>query len=433
MNNLNQLENFYVGTATVLIKLNKQNSPELYVIECNYVFTQLSDLTANPDRNIAEFAFGEDTASDFFKNPPKESERKQVQTLILKIKPTGKWLLIKSRRVDKEYYEWISFDFTAFQKKQENFSLQTEGYRYFVDNFQGLAFQRIIFPEQISVFNAGAFSELTGYTSNKGESTESWAKLVHPDDREMVVREGCKLFNEPGYDKELEYRIIHRNGSIRWIHSYDRNFLSEDGSMQMVQGLLVDVTKRKEQELELQAALEKISEQNILLEELSLTDPLTGLSNRRSSQRAMEYFLNDYKRSGTFFSLILIDIDHFKKVNDQYGHDAGDQILRSLAEIMLTSLRKIDIKVRWGGEEFLIICPRTNFTEIKIVAEKLLKMVRDYNFTYDGGSIPITFSGGYTTSHESVSIEELIKEADDFLYRAKEEGRNRVLGIEQIH
>jgi len=420
------LSDFNLGTATILIGLTSSTALGVKILSCNPEFSLLSGLEAAPRKNIAGSAFGS-RAPEVLSELLNLSRKDSPGTIVLPFQPTGNSLLSKTRANEDGSIDLVCFDITSIQREMEYFRFQEIGYRHFVQNFQGMAFQRILKPEPRSVFTAGAFEKMTGYSIDQGKDTASWAEVVHPEDRNLVLREGKRLLKEEGYSKELEYRIIRKDGTIRWLHSYDRNFLSDDGSMQMMQGLVVDITDRKNQEIALQEANRKILEQNARLKAYALSDPLTGLANRRNVQQILNYMMKDYDRTGTPFSLMIIDLDHFKRVNDMYGHDAGDTVLCGLAESLQDFLRKTDIKARWGGEEFMIILPRTGLQDGIQIAEKLRKNISDKPFSYKGNVIPITFSGGIASCESPLSIQKLICDADRALYAAKEAGRNRII------
>jgi len=164
------------------------------------------------------------------------------------------------------------------------------------------------------------------------------------------------------------------------------------------------------------------------LKKASYSDFLTGLANRRNIQQHLEHEKNRYERQENPFSIILCDIDHFKKINDTYGHDRGDIVLKSIAGILTGTLRKVDIVSRWGGEEFLILLPAIDQQGSSIVAERLRQAIEQMIIQDDHFVIKVTMSFGVITWKDNDSdMEEFIKKADQNLYRAKEEGRNKVI------
>jgi len=429
MENIFIPENFDLATATVKVQENEQlNTLEIFLIDCNPLFEELTELRPDGAEEISEIAFGnkkQEYLSELFRMI--REKKKEIQ--VIRFQSTAKWLYCRIKPGKVPFLHIVCFDFTTIQRQLNSFKLQNMGYQYFIENFQGLAFQRLLKPMKKSVFTAGAYEEITGYTSKQAENFKSWSEIIHPDDQDIAESEALQMYDKAGYRNELEYRIIRKDGEIRWVHSYDSNFLSEDGTMQMAQGLILDVTKQKEQEFKLQKANEKILEQNEKLAHLSLTDPLTGLSNRREVQQLLQYLIRDFKRTEESFSVLMIDLDNFKMINDKFGHDGGDAVLLGMAHIFLENLRQIDIKSRWGGEEFLILLPHTNQKEAVHIAQKLLDVTRSTIFEHNNLNIQITFSCGVANYHRPVSMESLLKEADKALYEAKGEGRNQIVSF----
>ena len=159
------------------------------------------------------------------------------------------------------------------------------------------------------------------------------------------------------------------------------------------------------------------------LEEVWMTDQLTGLFNRSRLDELFDAELRRANRYGTHFSILLLDIDHFKQINDTHGHLVGDDVLYAAAKLLQENIRDVDILGRWGGEEFLFILPNTNQSEALILAEKLRNTLRDHPFTPVN---KLTASIGISSFIAGVDADELFKRADDALYRAKAKGRDRV-------
>ena len=166
--------------------------------------------------------------------------------------------------------------------------------------------------------------------------------------------------------------------------------------------------------------LEEAKEELIIL---SSTDYLTKLYNRKKIDSVLEENENFFKRYEDDFSIILLDIDDFKKVNDKYGHLSGDEVLVSISNILTEFTREVDVVGRWGGEEFIIICPKTNKDEALVLAEKLRNKISSYDFKYLGN---ITASFGISSYSQNNSLKELLLKADDAMYLSKSKGKNRV-------
>jgi two-component system cell cycle response regulator len=160
---------------------------------------------------------------------------------------------------------------------------------------------------------------------------------------------------------------------------------------------------------------------------LAATDSLTGLMNRRAFLEAMERERSRSARHVLPLSLLMVDIDHFKRVNDRYGHEAGDCVLRSVAAVMMKHARRSDIVARWGGEEFIVALTQTAEAGGRVAAERLRLAIKDAAYRLPSGEIiPVTASIGVAYAKDNFILEELFARADKGLYAAKAAGRNRV-------
>ena len=162
--------------------------------------------------------------------------------------------------------------------------------------------------------------------------------------------------------------------------------------------------------------------------ELSLTDELTGLYNRRKMDEVIELEFNKAKRYGNSLSIMILDIDHFKRINDFYGHKTGDIVLSKIGGILNRNIRTIDTAVRYGGEEFVIILPQTDFNGAVISAKKIKNLIRKQNFTQIQGEVTVSIGIASLPDENINTVDDILKIADDFLYEAKNSGRNRVIG-----
>ena len=171
-----------------------------------------------------------------------------------------------------------------------------------------------------------------------------------------------------------------------------------------------------------------------LLEQETFTDPLTGLFNRRYLDQRLREEISKARRYGFDLAVMLLDLDHFKRVNDEHGHQAGDQLLIELGVIVNKELRDSDILVRYGGEEFFVIAPSTAPTDARGLAERIRECVEGHKFRVgtretEKSEIPITISIGVANFGGTItSGEDLIRLADENLYQAKNEGRNKTVG-----
>ncbi len=178
----------------------------------------------------------------------------------------------------------------------------------------------------------------------------------------------------------------------------------------------------KKRNTELQSMLHHV-------EALAITDPLTGLFNRRRFDDVLKREFAITKRYATPLSCLMIDVDHFKRINDLYGHDAGDRVLCGVATRLTARLREVDTASRFGGEEFAILLPQTPKQGALIVAERIAGVVRREHFDFEDGSASVTVSVGVADSRDvaGTSPDSLVKAADSALYLAKSRGRDQVV------
>ena len=165
--------------------------------------------------------------------------------------------------------------------------------------------------------------------------------------------------------------------------------------------------------------------------EMVVADPLTGLGNRRFFDRAVEPFFEALTTNDTPFSIMVFDIDHFKRVNDILGHDMGDQILKETAARLVTNMRAIDVVARYGGEEFMIAMPDTNLEDALIAADRVRALIAGTPVFVDGEALQVTTSVGVAEAQKGESLRDVFKRADGALYQAKQTGRNKALPAEE--
>jgi len=169
-----------------------------------------------------------------------------------------------------------------------------------------------------------------------------------------------------------------------------------------------------------------ISKQASLLEKLSYTDPLTGLYNRRHFDEQLEQCWDRSERDGRPLALILLDVDHFKRINDRFSHQIGDAVLKAIAGVLQQAIRSHDILARYGGEELVLLMPDTRPGQAKEVGQRMRKCIEQYHWSKLAIGLVVTASFGVANATPGSSPRVLLKQADDQLYKAKEAGRNRV-------
>jgi len=260
------------------------------------------------------------------------------------------------------------------------------------------------------------FHNMLGYRPGDLElDWPGWLAMVHPDDRERVEARMRPVLAAELDRFESEYRVRHRVG--HWVWVLDRaRVCSRDqapGSIDLA-GTHLEVTRRHHAELKLAY--------------LADHDELTGLLNRRGIWQAVERVRSQASRSSTPYCVAILDLDHFKLVNDAYGHAAGDEVLRGVATRLREGLRQADWIGRWGGEEIVVLLPSTTVAQAVQSIERMRETVAAGPISTDSGEILITLSAGLACSRTgSDDPNEMLARADAALYRAKNAGRNQVV------
>jgi diguanylate cyclase (GGDEF)-like protein/PAS domain S-box-containing protein len=245
-----------------------------------------------------------------------------------------------------------------------------------------------------------------------------WLAAIHPDDREYTT----EVWNRAVAAKSLyetEYRIRRHDGVYRYFLARGIPSLREDGTIREWVGTCIDITERKQAE-------DALIEAHNAFQHQATHDPLTGVLNRRAILDVLSRELARARRQHIGLAIGICDIDHFKKINDTYGHPVGDEVLCGLVRIMNSHLRQYDTLGRFGGEEFLIVTPGVKGNDAIAVYQRLLSGVAENSLATKSGNVSITVSIGVKILTGEEHVEELLKAADDALYDAKNGGRNRV-------
>lgn len=239
---------------------------------------------------------------------------------------------------------------------------------------------------------------------------EFFTDKLHPDDYEPVMQNMRDHLSGKSKAYEVEYRIRHKDGHYLWY--YDRGTVTkrdEDGKPLVLQGIVFDISESKKIEAEL-----------ILLSE---RDALTQAYNRRLLFGKIDELMELKAHEKKPFSLIMFDIDHFKKINDRYGHLIGDDVLKLLVKLIIDDKRSSDLIYRYGGEEFFLVLPGTDLAGANKAAQRLHQLISKLVIPKVGH---ITVSMGVVEYQTQESIDDVIKRADDLMYQAKKAGRNQI-------
>lgn len=287
--------------------------------------------------------------------------------------------------------------------------------------FRGLVSQSMvgiaIFENVKFSYTNEKFDSIFGYDSDEMLSLGP-PDLVSQDDRPLVSESIRK--RQSGEIDHVHYFAhgVRKDGTVIDIEVHG-SAMDIDGKRLLI-SLVMDVTERVRAEREVQALQEMLRDQ-------AVHDALTGLYNRRFLEESLHRELIAAERHGQPVSVIMSDLDHFKSVNDRYGHAAGDEVLRGFADLVKRSSRGSDICCRYGGEEFLLVLPQMTEQAAVARAEQLRRAIADTPFSYGEVQIPVTSSFGVATFPAAGRTgDALITAADKALYAAKAAGRNRV-------
>lgn len=242
---------------------------------------------------------------------------------------------------------------------------------------------------------------------------------------------GVKKVFEDGSIHEHESSATMPDGTVKIVHSISGPIVGEGGVIRSAIEVLRDVTDRVRLEKEFQEKSWELERANKKLAQMAVTDGLTRLFNHKFFQDSLKREFRRLARHKTmpFLSLAMLDIDNFKAFNDTYGHQAGDAVLKGIADVLRDSVRITDTVARYGGEEFVILMPETNVEGTGVVADRIRKNVEEFEFMYNNERLKVTVSVGLASyPQEGITNEDdLLKAADLALYKAKELGRNRVV------
>jgi len=305
------------------------------------------------------------------------------------------------------------------KKRTEELKESEEKYWHLADaTFEGI----VIHDTKVILEINARILQLLGYEENEviGKSIYNF----FPVDQHQNIRERVQKTEEAQY----ETRLIKKDNRLIDVEILARGFKYKGKSVRVA--AIRDITARKQAEKELKEAKKELEKTNTalekekrLLEKMAITDGLTEIHNHRYIVQKLQEEIERAKRYDHSLTVVMFDIDYFKRVNDTYGHQVGDEVLRIVSQLMKDNLRNIDSIGRYGGEEFLIILPETTLDEGFQVAERIRSKVEHGH--YGKEDLRITISGG-VAEYNGESDVALLKKADDLLYLAKENGRNRL-------
>jgi len=295
-------------------------------------------------------------------------------------------------------------DITESKRMEQERLRSEEKFRHLFENaVEGI----LIIRKNIIEYANPAVEGILGFPIKEIIAKSFWS-FIHHEDREKIL--GYQQMRDENVKQTFDLRVSVSQGSIKWI-TINSQIINWEGAPATVV-FAMDITERKQME---QA-----------LSHLATMDDLTGLFNRRMFVQKLDEEISRIKRFGKSAVIVMLDLDHFKAVNDTYGHGIGDTILRKFAALLRSCVRETDTPGRLGGEEFGILLPETTMEAAVPVIRRILENTRESVFATEAGDLHLTISIGYTCFHaDETRTDELLARADQALYRAKGNGRDR--------
>jgi diguanylate cyclase (GGDEF)-like protein/PAS domain S-box-containing protein len=261
---------------------------------------------------------------------------------------------------------------------------------------------------------------ITGFRATEVIGTHCYDNILnHLDEKgDKLCHTGCPLETSMRNDRDIEARIFihHRDGHRIPVRVHITPIRDDSGAVTGAIETFTDISADV-------AALERINR----LREVALLDPLTRLGNRRYTESALGERLDETRRySWSSLGVLFVDIDDFKRINDTHGHESGDKALQVVAGTLLKSMRSFDFLGRWGGDEFVILAVNVRENQLRLVAERLCRLVEQSVLKLPGARERMTVSVGATLARTGETPRSVIRRADALMYRSKQAGGNRV-------
>lgn len=358
------------------------------------------------------------------------------------------------------YVYVLAFRLVVTRRREELAHTESErALATLIGQLPGLAYRCAYDFTRTMTFVSGGSTRLTGYRPEdlKDNRQIAYASIIHPEDQ-AVVWSGIQEAIAAGKPFRATYRIQTADGGEKWVMEQGCAIEDQYGHPAFLEGLIIDITTEKRYERELEAhqqtlearvvertaalteandlLVKEIEERRRLeqqLREMSTQDALTGLYNRREMDRFLAEELDRCKRYSRHLSVVMLDIDHFKQVNDTYGHQVGDDVIRWLSGHVKRNIRSTDRAIRYGGEEVALILPETSLENAFLMADRLRSALSESGVDVtlpDGRTLhlDVTLSAGVAAFPQAARTTDLlIAAADQALYEAKRNGRNRTV------
>ncbi|MBM4326754.1 MAG: diguanylate cyclase [Deltaproteobacteria bacterium] len=309
------------------------------------------------------------------------------------------------------------------ERAQHELQQAEQRYRQLAENsFTGI----YIHQDQRLVYVNARLARMGGYTREEMVGRMFW-EFIHPEDWDMIELMDESRQKSTSLNTHYEFRFLCKDGTFKWAEALIGTVTYGDRKAAM--GNIADITERKQAEIEREVLISQLRSARDALNWRANHDSLTGLLNRSAMIERLQQELVRADREGRPLAALMLDIDHFKQINDTYGHVGGDEALCGVATRIREAMRPYDLVARFGGEELLVAVPDCDSTHARSIAERIRRAICGTPFRSSKGPIKVTVSIGAASTETSAGeqdLNELITRADDALYEAKGSGRNCV-------
>lgn len=294
------------------------------------------------------------------------------------------------------------------QRKTAELAASEAHFKTLVSNIPGIVYRCANDAEWSMEYISDGVEQITGFHASDFlcGGPLNYAGIIHPEDRSPVdeaVQEG--VCAQKSFTKE--YRVIDRDGSIRWVYEKGQGVFSDGGNLLYLDGVILDITDRK-----------KLQDELVLY---ATTDVMTGVFNRRFGLSLLEKHMSLARRTGNSLAICYVDIDNLKTINDQYGHEEGDTAILKIIDVLKTVVRESDIICRLGGDEFMVILPSTDSAGAEVIWQRVEDKIKQEKTSWRLlGSLSASHGVAELTRESKTTTEELISLADSRMYMEKQ-------------